>query len=117
MISDFLTSEWGRLWDENRFVFASLSLQPHSHFHSEARVIFQPGKNQDGWFTADNLLAQVDHAIDIFEGLTGGYAQAIFLFDNAPSHQKRAEDALTAQKMVKGALFIFSFVCCSDPTS
>jgi hypothetical protein len=76
--------------------------------HSEAWVIFKPGKNRDGWFTADHLLAQVNHAIDIFDGLTGGYAQGLFLFDNAPSHQKWADDALSARLMVKGAsLFLF----------
>ena len=29
----------------------------------------------------------------------------LFIFDNAPSHQKRADDALSAQQMVKGAWF------------
>jgi hypothetical protein len=48
------------------------------------------GKNCDGYFDADDLLRQVDNAIDIFEGLTKGWAQGLFLFDNAPSHQKRA---------------------------
>ena len=56
----------------------------------EARVIFKPGANCDGYFTAENLRDQVDCAIDIFEGKTGGKAQGLFLFDNAPSHQKRA---------------------------
>jgi hypothetical protein len=36
----------------------------------------------------DDLLRQVDKAIDIFECHTKGYAQGLFLFDNAPSHQK-----------------------------
>ena len=67
----------------------------------------------DGWFTADHLLAQVDHAIDIFQGLTNGYAQALFLFDNAPSHQKRADDAISAQRMVKGAHLRRSCISCS----
>jgi hypothetical protein len=73
--------------------------------HSEAWIIFRPGKNRDGWFTAEHLLAQVDNAIDIFEGCTNGYAQALFLFDNAPSHQKRAGNAISARLMVKGASF------------
>jgi hypothetical protein len=47
------------------------------------------------------LLAQVDHAIDIFEDRTNGFAQGLFLFDNAPSHQKRAANALSARKMPK----------------
>ena len=79
--------------------------QSHLFLHSEARILFRAGKNRDGWFSADDLLAQVDRAMDIFEGLTGGYAQGLFLFDNVPSHQKCAENALSARKMVKGACF------------
>lgn len=75
-----------------------------THFTSirEARIIFKAGKNRDGFFDADDLLQQVDKAIDIFEGLTKGWAQGLFLFDNAPSHQKRAPDAISARHMVKG---------------
>jgi hypothetical protein len=86
MISDFLTSEWGRLCDDE----------------SDARVVFKAGANRDGYFSADHLLAQVEKAVDIFEGKTNGFAQGLFLFDNAPSHQKRAADALSARKMSKG---------------
>ncbi|KAF9455309.1 hypothetical protein BDZ94DRAFT_1205895, partial [Collybia nuda] len=85
MVSDFLTTEWGRL----------------THDNEEARIIFKPGKNRDGYFTADDLIQQVDKAIDIFEGRTNGLATGLFLFDNAPSHQKRADDALSARKMTK----------------
>ena len=68
----------------------------------EARVIFKAGKNRDGFFDANDLLRQVDKAIDIFEGLTKGWAQGLFLFDNVPSHQKHAADARSARHMVKG---------------
>lgn len=44
---------------------------------------------------------QVDRAIDIFKRKTNGFATGLFLFDNAPSHQKRAPDALSARKMPK----------------
>lgn len=67
----------------------------------EARLIFRAGKNRDGYFSAEDLLAQVDKAIDILESLTNGFATGLFLFDNAPSHQKRAPDALSARKMPK----------------
>lgn len=65
----------------------------------DARIVFKAGKNRDGYFDADDLLAQVDRAIDIFEERTNGFATGLFLFDNAPSHQKRASDALSARKM------------------
>ncbi|KAI0070612.1 hypothetical protein K474DRAFT_1687385 [Panus rudis PR-1116 ss-1] len=85
MVSDFLSPEWGRLTDGDE----------------EARIFFHAGKNRDGYFTADDLLAQVDKAIDIFEGKTKGFAVGLWLFDNAPSHQKRAADALSARYMPK----------------
>ncbi|KAF8957072.1 hypothetical protein BDZ97DRAFT_1603780, partial [Flammula alnicola] len=85
MVSDFLTSEWGRLTDGDE----------------EARVFFKAGKGRDGYFDSEDLLQQVENAIDIFEGKTNGFATGLFLFDNAPSHQKRAQDALSARKMPK----------------
>lgn len=33
---------------------------------------------------------------DIFKWRTNGFATGLFIFDNAPSHQKRAPDALSA---------------------
>ncbi|KAF8269701.1 hypothetical protein EI94DRAFT_1500911, partial [Lactarius quietus] len=74
MVSDFLTTEWGHL----------------HHGDSEVQIIFCPGKNRDRQFTADHLLNQVDKAINIFQGFTNGCTQALFLFNNAPSHQKCA---------------------------
>jgi hypothetical protein len=67
----------------------------------QARVVFKAGKNRDGYFDAEDLLQQVDHAIDIFEERTNGFATGLWLFDNAPSHQRRAPDALSARKMTK----------------
>ena len=69
--------------------------------YREAWIIFKAGKNCDGYFTADNLIKQVDTTIDIFEGRTNGFATGLWCFDNAPSHQKRANDALSVQKMPK----------------
>ena len=67
-------------------IFPLFSFFTDVSFFREARVIFKPGKNCDGYFSAEDLLAQVDSAIDIFEGLSKGNAKALFLFDNAPSH-------------------------------
>ena len=68
---------------------------------SEARVIFKVGKNRDGYFSCEDLLKQVEHSIDIFESKTSGFTTGLFIFDNAPSHQKCAPDALSARKMPK----------------
>ena len=48
--------------------------------------------------TNDMLIAQVHKAIDIFEDKYPT-AQGIFIFDNAPSHMKKPEDALNAERM------------------
>jgi hypothetical protein len=69
--------------------------------------VFKPGKNCDGYFDLTELIKQVDCAIDIFEGKANGLAQGLFLFDNAPSHLKRAADAISATKMVKSASCFF----------
>ena len=62
----------------------------------------EQGKPKDGWFDNDDLVIKVNKAIDILEGKTNGFATGLFLFDNALSHQKQAQDALSAQKMPKG---------------
>ncbi|THU75878.1 hypothetical protein K435DRAFT_706193 [Dendrothele bispora CBS 962.96] len=106
MVSDFLTVEWGRLKSRDGKECVTIPLISFCcltfNFDREARVLFKAGKNRDGYFDSDDLLAQVDHAIDIFEDQTNGFAQGLFLFDNAPTHQKRAPDALSARKMPKG---------------
>jgi hypothetical protein len=66
-----------------------------------ACIIFKAGKNRDGYFTSDDLIKQVDTALDIFEEWTNVLATGLFIFDNAPSHQKRADDALSSRKMPK----------------
>ena len=52
----------------------------------------------DGYFTNDMLLTQVRKSITIFERKYPA-AQALFIFDHAPSHMKRPEDALNADRM------------------
>ncbi|KIJ55781.1 hypothetical protein M422DRAFT_240406 [Sphaerobolus stellatus SS14] len=85
MVSDFLTVKEGRL----------------KHEGNEARIVFKAGKNRDGYFTADDLLKQVENAVNIFDARYQGNAVGLFIFNNAPSHQKRAEDALSAHKLPK----------------
>ena len=77
--------------------------------------MFKPGKNRNGYFDSKELIAQVDCAINIFEGKVNG----LFLFDNAPSHLKQPPDAISATKMVKSAsnyvyLFILVFTMSSE---
>lgn len=64
-------------------------------------MVFKAGKNQDGYFDNDNLVEQVELSMDIFEEKTHRFKRALFIFDNATTHQKRAPDAPSARKMVK----------------
>jgi hypothetical protein len=63
--------------------------------------MFKPGKNHDGFFDAKELITQVNYVINIFVCKTNGLAQALFMFDNAPSYLKHATDAISATKIVK----------------
>ena len=105
MASDFLTSEWGHLKSEDGTEYVHipfiLKQSVDNQSEREARILFKAGKNRDGYFDCDDLLKQVDKAIDIFEGRTNGFAQGLFIFDNAPGHQKRLVDGLSARKMPK----------------
>ena len=68
MVSEFLTSEWGCLKDGDEWErFHALSTVGLTVEFSEARVFFKAGKNWDGWFNGEDLLRQVEDAIDIFE--------------------------------------------------
>ena len=67
-----------------------------------SRVVFKAGKNRDGYFNNDDLVRQVELSMDIFEEKTHGFKKALFLFDNATTHQKWAPDAPSARKMLKG---------------
>ncbi|KAF8578583.1 hypothetical protein K439DRAFT_1648741 [Ramaria rubella] len=87
MVSDFCSPDLGWLKSKDG--------------SQEARVIFRAGKNRDVYFDCADLCAQTEHAIELFEDNYPGTAVAAFGFDNAPGHQKRADNALSAQYMPK----------------
>jgi hypothetical protein len=68
----------------------------HTSKSREAQVFFRVGKNRDGYFDNEDLLRQTDRVIDIFESKTKGFVTGLWLFDNAPGHQKRPENGLSA---------------------
>jgi hypothetical protein len=57
MVSDFLTSEWGPLHDDEEYALLSTH-QIHSitPMYSEAHIFFRASKNHDGFFDNDDLL-------------------------------------------------------------
>ena len=77
MVSDFIDKVNGFVRDEARL---QLKIQ------------------KDGYFNNDHLLEQVEKTIDIFEKIHPE-ARGLFLFYNATSHKKLADDALNVEKM------------------
>ncbi len=76
--------EMSKYWFEHnyRHTLTLISLQQRAHMFFKART------NCDSYFNNDDLISQVDMAIDIFERKTNSFATGLFLFDNAFRHQR-----------------------------
>ena len=83
MVSDFVNEVIGFLRDDR----------------GEARILLETSR--EGYFTNEHLLKQVGNTVDIVERVHPE-ANSIFIFDNAPSHTKMADDALNADRMNVG---------------
>lgn len=66
-------------------------------FEGEKACLLLEHQSQ-GYFTNDMLISQVHKTIDIFERKYPA-ARAMFIFDNAPSHTKKPDDALNPDRM------------------
>lgn len=66
-----------------------------------AHTYMYPGKNCDGYFTNDDILAQASLGIDILEKDFPEYKH-VFVYDNTKTHSKCFEDAISARQMPKG---------------
>ena len=66
----------------------------------EARKIIYPGSKGDAWWDTEQLLAQVKHAIEVFEKAHPNCI-ALFIFDQSSAHASLGPDALKATKMNK----------------
>jgi hypothetical protein len=86
MVADFVSADYG--WLRSRDGTES------------ARVLFRAGKNRDGYFTSEDIITHARQAMDILECHYPD-EEHIFVFDNATTHLKRAENALSARKMSK----------------
>jgi hypothetical protein len=87
MVADFVSADFG--W-----------ILSHDGKQS-ARRILKPGVNRDGYFTNDDILEQVEDAMRIVKECWPEYDH-VFIYDNASTHLKRADDALSARRMPKG---------------
>ncbi|EKM48179.1 uncharacterized protein PHACADRAFT_203143 [Phanerochaete carnosa HHB-10118-sp] len=84
IVSDFISGDYGWL----RFPDGKKS----------AQVLFRAGKDKDGYFTHENIIKQVTHAMKILQK-HNSCDQHIFVFDNATTHRKHANNALFATHM------------------
>jgi hypothetical protein len=84
MVADFVSADYGWLRSPDG--------------SESARVLFKAGKNRDGYFSNSDIL---DHATTAMDIVTRHYPEDehVFVFDNAPSHMKRADNALSTRSM------------------
>lgn len=71
-VSDFIEEENGRL----------IIRDANGEIIKDARKVIFPGSQGDPWWDHQQLLTQVETAIDIFEEAHPG-CQALFVFDNS----------------------------------
>ncbi|KZV97403.1 hypothetical protein EXIGLDRAFT_608174 [Exidia glandulosa HHB12029] len=87
MVADFVSADYGWL--------QSTDGEQHT------RLLLKVGKNCEGYFQNKDVL---EHAAKVMDILERDYPQDdhLLIFDNAPTHTKRAPDELSAGKMPKG---------------
>ncbi|OAX33831.1 hypothetical protein K503DRAFT_836237 [Rhizopogon vinicolor AM-OR11-026] len=87
MVADFVSADYG--WLRSRDGMQS------------ARILFRAGKARDGYFSNDEIIRHAEKAMTILEK---DYPDDdhVFVFDNATTHLKRADDAISARQMPKG---------------
>jgi hypothetical protein len=86
MVVDLVSADFGWLWSPDG--------------RKEVRVLFKAGKNREGYFTTDDILKQVEKAINILEKYYPGQDH-VLIYDNASTYQKWPDGSLSARKMPK----------------
>ncbi|GBB90989.1 hypothetical protein RclHR1_18070004 [Rhizophagus clarus] len=93
MVSEFLTEVDGHLH------LQQTDIEKHPHVPEAVRCYLKPGVNQEGYWTAEHLLEQIEYkAIPIFEALYPDCV-AVFAFDNSSNHAAFSKDALVVNRM------------------
>ena len=86
MVADFVSADYGWLRSPNG--------------EEDARVLLKPGRSRGGYFTNKDFLKQTERAMDILQAHYPN-DDHILIFDNATTHLKRSDDALSARNMPK----------------
>jgi hypothetical protein len=94
MVSDFVSADHGWLRDTS------------GTSEGEARVLFDAGKNTEGYFINDDHREQLAKAMVIAKRQWPN-EDHVFIYDNARTHTKRPDDALSARRMPKGPSPVF----------
>jgi len=68
-----------------------------------ARILFKAGKGQDGYYTNECIIQHAEKAIGILQKYYPD-DDHVLIFDNATTHVKRADNALSAQCLPKNPL-------------
>ncbi len=87
-VSDFINEEDGHLVQHNE----------HGDIVCDAQKVIYLGASGDSWWDTQQLLAQVDTAINIFNA-THPDCQALFIFNQSSVHASLGPDALWAFDM------------------
>ena len=64
----------------------------------DGNLSLQPGKNSDGWWKNENLVAQFDKAVERLNKLHPDCV-GVFIFDNSQNHNANANNALIVKRM------------------
>jgi hypothetical protein len=86
MIADFVSADYGWLRSQDG--------------GESARVLFKAGKSREGYFTNEDILSHANNAMNILDKHFPN-EKHVLVFDNATTHMKRADTALSARKMPK----------------
>lgn len=86
MVAEFVSADYGFLRSRDKT--------------ESARVLFKAGKAREGYFTYEEITAQVETAMDILERDYPDEEHK-FMYDNATTHRKRRDNAISARKMPK----------------
>jgi hypothetical protein len=74
-----------------------------------ARRFMKPGKDHDRYFTCQDITDQAEEFMDILDEVYPDFEHH-FVYDNATTHKKRADGALSARKMPKGPTYDKNFM-------
>jgi hypothetical protein len=86
MITDFVSADYGWLCSPDGL--------------ESAQEVFRAGARRDGYFTNANIVQHAEKAMDILERYYPN-DHHVLIFDNASTHTKCADDALSARDMSK----------------